>query len=130
MTLVDPIANALCTILGNERRYKHECVVNPASKMLGMVLRTLQKAGYLGEFEFIDDGRSGKFKVQLLGRINSCSAINPRFSVRVNDIEDFEKKYLPSRNVGIMVLTSPEGVMSHKEALEKKTGGRLLAYVY
>lgn len=130
MTLLDPIANALCTILGNERRYKHECVVNPASRMLGLVLRSLQKAGYVGEFELIDDGRSGKFKVQLLGRINNCGAIKPRFSVRASEIEDVEKRYLPSRNVGIIVLTSAGGIISHKEALEKNTGGRLLAFAY
>lgn len=130
MTLIDPVANALSTILGNERRYKHECVIKPASKLLGMVLRAMQKAGYIGEFEFVDDGRSGKFKVQLLGRVNKCGVIRPQFSVRTDGIEPFEKRYLPSRNVGLLVLTSPEGVMSHKEALEKGVGGRLLAYVY
>ena len=130
MTLLDPIANALCTILGNERRYKHECVVNPASRMLGLVLRSLQKAGYVGEFELIDDGRSGKFKVQLLGRINNCGAIKPRFSVRANEIEKFEKRYLLAKDFGILIVSTNKGIMTHIEAKEKLLGGRLLAYCY
>lgn len=130
MTLMDPLANALSTILGNEQRYKHECVAKPASKLLGTVLRTMQKAGYIGEFEFVDDGRSGKFKIQLLGRINRCGVIRPRFSISLDGIESFEKRYLPSRDVGLLVLTTPRGVMSHREAMEQRTGGRLLAYVY
>jgi small subunit ribosomal protein S8 len=130
MTLVDPLAHALSTIANNEARYKHECVVAPASKLLGQVLRVIQKNGYLGEFEFVDDGRSGKFKVQLIGRINKCGVVKPNFSVKVNEIETFEKRYLPSRNVGILILSTPKGVMSHREAREMRTGGRLLAYVY
>jgi small subunit ribosomal protein S8 len=90
----------------------------------------MQLNGYIGEFEFIDDGRSGKFKVQLLGRINKCGAIKPRFSVKVGEYEDWEKKFLPSRDVGIMVVSTAKGVIAHKEAAENNMGGRLLAFVY
>ena len=130
MTLMDPLAHALSTIANNEGRYKHECVVEPASKILGQVLRVIQKNGYLGEFEFVDDGRSGKFKIQLIGRINKCGVVKPNFSVRVKEIEMFEKRYLPSRDVGVLILSTPKGVISHKEASDLRTGGRLLAYVY
>lgn len=130
MTLMDPLANALSTIANNEGRYKHECVVGPASRLLGQVLRVMQKNGYLGEFEFIDDGRSGKFKIQLIGRINKCGVVKPNFSVRIGKVEMFEKRYLPSRDVGILILTTPRGVVSHKEAREIRIGGKLLAYVY
>jgi small subunit ribosomal protein S8 len=111
-------------------RNKQECVISPASKLLGRVLRVMQLNGYIGEFEFIDDGRSGKFKVQLLGRINKCGAIRPRFPVKENEIEEWEKKFLPSREVGVLVVSSSRGVVSHKEAEEKRVGGRLLAFVY
>ncbi len=130
MTLMDVLSNALSTILNNEMRHKRECVVWPASKLLGNVLRVMQKNGFVGEFEFIDDGRAGKFKVQLLGRINKCNAIKPRYSVQVKELEFWEKRYLPSREVGTLILTTPGGIVSHKDAKEKKIGGRLLAYVY
>jgi small subunit ribosomal protein S8 len=90
----------------------------------------MQLNGYIGEFEFIDDGRLGKFKVQLLGRINKCGAIKPRFPVKVNEFETWEKTYLPSRDVGLMVVSTSKGVIAHKDAEEKNVGGRLLAFVY
>ena len=130
MTSMNPLSNALSTIYNNEERRKRECIIWPASKLIGMVLRVMQKNGYIGEFEFIDDGRAGKFRVQLLGRINRCGAIRPHYSVKVEKLEDWEKRYLPSRDIGILILTTPKGVISNKEAKELRTGGRLLAYVY
>jgi len=127
---LDTLTNGLTTIINNETRNKRECVISPASKLLGRVLRIMQLNGYIGEFEFIDDGRQGKFKVQLMGRINKCGSIKPRFSVKVNEFENWEKKYLPSRNVGILVVSTSKGVIAHREAGDKNVGGRLLAYVY
>ena len=127
---MDTLTNGLITIINNELRNKRECGISPASKLLGRVLRIMQLNGYIGEFEFIDDGRSGKFKVQLLGRINKCGAVKPRFAVKVDGFENWEKKFLPSRDVGIMVVSTSQGVIAHKEAEEKSLGGRLLAFVY
>lgn len=127
---MDTLANGLITVINNEMRNKRECVISPASKLLGRVLRIMQLNGYIGEFEFIDDGRSGKFKVQLLGRINKCGAVRPRFAVRFDEFEDWEKRFLPSRDVGIMVVSTSQGVMAHREAEEKNLGGRLLAFIY
>lgn len=127
---MDTLANGLTTIVNNEMRNKRECIISPASKLLGRVLRIMQLNGYIGEFEFIDDGRSGKFKIQLLGRINKCGAIRPRFSIKMNKIEEMERRFLPSRDIGLIVISTPHGVVSHKEATEKKIGGKLLAFVY
>jgi small subunit ribosomal protein S8 len=128
--MMDTLANGLTTIINNEMRNKRECIISPASKLLGRILRIIQLNGYIGEFEFIDDGRSGKFKVQLLGRINKCGAVRPRFSVRVDEFEEWERKFLPSRDVGIIVISTSRGVLSHREAMEKRIGGKLLAFVY
>jgi small subunit ribosomal protein S8 len=127
---MDTLTNGLITIINNEMRNKRECVISPASKLLGRVLRIMQLNGYIGEFEFIDDGRAGKFKIQLLGRINKCGAVKPRFAVKVDGFENWEKKFLPSRDVGIMVVSTSQGVIAHREAEEKNLGGRLLAFVY
>ena len=130
MTLQDPLANCLATLYNCEMRHKKECLVYPASKLIGRVLQVMQKHGYIGEFEYIDDGRGGKFRIQLLGRINRCGVIKPRFPVPVKEIESFTRKYLPSKDIGIVIMSTSGGVMSHREAVEKQTGGRLLAYVY
>ena len=127
---MDTLANGLTTVVNTEMRNKRECIISPASKLLGRVLRITQLNGYIGEFEFIDDGRAGKFKVQLLGRINKCGAIRPRFSVKTAKFEEWEKKFLPSREVGLLVVSTPSGVLSHKDAIEKRIGGKLLAFIY
>jgi len=128
--MMDTLANGLTTVVNNEMRNKRECIISPASKLLGRVLRIMQLNGYIGEFEFIDDGRSGKFKVQLLGRINKCGAVRPRFSVKTANFEEWEKRFLPSREVGLLVVSTPTGVLSHKDAIEKHIGGKLLAFIF
>lgn len=130
MPAVDVLSNGLTSIVNNELRNKRECVISPASKLLGRILRVMQLNGYIGEFEFIDDGRTGKFRVQLLGRVNKCGAIKPHFSVRMNEFEIWEKRFLPSRDIGMLVVSTSKGVMPHREAKEKGIGGKLVAYIY
>ena len=62
--------------------------------------------GYIGEFEIIDDHRSGKIVVQLNGRLNKCGVISPRYNVRAVDIEKWVNLLLPSRGFGYMILVS------------------------
>lgn len=127
---MDPLSNGLTTIKNNELRNKRECILSPASKLLGQVLRVMQLNGYIGEFEFVDDGRFGKFRVQLFGRVNECSAIKPRFPFKISRLEAWEKQFLPARGLGILIVSSPQGVISHQEAKKRKIGGRLLAFVF
>ena len=127
---MDPLVNALNTILIHEERHKKECIICPSSNLVGRVLRLFQMKGYIGEIEYIDDGRQGKFRVQLFGRINDCKAVKPRFSVKVRNIEKYEKRFLPSRDMGILILSTPKGVMTHDNAKLQNLGGRVLDYVY
>jgi small subunit ribosomal protein S8 len=124
------LPNLFSTIYNNEIRHKKECLVIPASKLASEVLRTMQKHKYIGEFEFVDDGLLGKLRIQLLGRINRCGVISPRFSVSKDGYARWERRYLPAVGVGILVVSTPQGVMSHVEAQDKNIGGRLLGYVY
>ena len=72
----------------------------------------------------------GKFRVQLFGRINECKAVSPRYSVKVSSIEKYEKRFLPSRDLGMLIISTPKGVMTHHDAESENMGGRILAYVY
>jgi len=133
MVMLDTLANALAAIMNAEMRAKPEVIIWPASKLIAAVLRVMQQEGYIGEFEYIDDGRWGKIRVRLLGRINKCGVIKPRFPVKYKDLikmPDWLRKYLPSRDIGILILSTSQGVMSHKEAIRRHIGGVLLAYVY
>ncbi len=124
------IANLFSTMYNSEIRNKKECIVIPASRLASEVLRTMQRHKYIGEFEMIDDGLSGKFRVQLLGRINKCGAVSPRFAVKQSAFTMWERRYLPAVGLGILIMTTPQGIMSHSEAIEKGIGGRLVGYVY
>ena len=127
---MDTLSNAMSTIKNAELIGKSKCEIRPASKLIGNVLKVMKDYGYIKSFEFIDDHRGGKFIVELLGRINDCKAIRPRFSVKNVEIEEFEKRFLPARDFGVLVISTTKGVMSQKEAMERGLGGVLLAYVY
>lgn len=127
--LQDPLSDALSTIKNAERVGKRSCVT-PASKVIKSVLQVLQDTGYVGSFEFVDDGKSGKFKVELKGKIIDTNAIKPRFSLNVDEFEKWEKRYLPARDVGTLILTTPKGIIGHKKARELNTGGKLVCFVY
>ncbi|MEM0005248.1 MAG: 30S ribosomal protein S8 [Ignisphaera sp.] len=133
MVMLDTLSNALTAITNAEMRRRNEVVIWPASKLIIRVLRVMQKHGYIGEFEYVDDGRWGKIVVQLLGRINRAGAIKPRWSITYRELLALPyriRRYLPSRDIGILIISTSQGVISHKEAIEMKVGGILLAYVY
>jgi small subunit ribosomal protein S8 len=124
------LANLFVTLYNNEARRKSECIILPTSKLGIEVLKTLQKDGYIGEFEHIDDNRGGKFKIKLLAKITKCGAISPRFKVKNEEYNDWEQQYLPAYNRGMLLVTTNQGVMSHHEAVNKGIGGFLIGYVY
>jgi len=127
---LDVISNMMSAIKNAEMVRKKEVIIWPASKLAGAVLRVMQREGYIGEIEYIEDGWMGKYRVQLLGRINNCGAIRPRFPVKKTEILEYAKQYLPSRDIGILIISTSKGVKTHKECLKEGIGGILLAYVY
>ncbi len=65
-----------------------------------------------------------------IGDLFECKAIKPRFSVGKNDIEKYRRRYLPARNIGIMIVSTNKGLVTHEEAQEEQIGGSLVAYFY
>ena len=130
MTLMDPLSDALTNIRNNELQVNSSCTISPASKLIGHVLSVMKKENYISNFEYVDDNKAGKFEVELDGNINQCGVIKPRHAVKKDEFEKFEKRYLPEKNFGILIVTTPEGIMTHREAIEKGIGGRLWAYMY
>lgn len=105
-------------------------MIRPSSKVIIKFLQTMQKNGYIGDFTVLDDHRNGKIVVELIGRINKCGVISPRFDVPVKDVEKWVVNVLPSRQFGHVVLTTTFGIMDHEEARRKKTGGKILGFFY
>merc|ERR1712146_39078 len=120
MGRVNVLADALKTILNAERRGRRQVLLRPASKVIIKFLRQMQKHGYIGEFEVIDDHRSCKIVVELLGRINKCGVISPRFDIKENKLESWCSQILPSRHFGHIVVTTTYGILSQEECIKKK----------
>ena len=125
----DPLADALSTIKNADNLGRTECVVR-ASKMARAILQIMQEKGYISSFDSIDDGKSGKFKIELKGKIVDCKTIKPRHSTKVDEYDRWEKRFLPAREFGILIVSTSKGVMDHKKAMEQGAGGKLVAYVY
>ena len=127
--MVNTLADAMNMLKNAEFARKKEVIINPASKLLQKILRIFQANAYIGEFERYDDGRQGKFKIALLGKINECKALM-RLNYKLNQFEALERRLLPAPGLGLIILTTNQGIMTLKEAEEKEIGGLTLCYVY
>lgn len=130
MTRKDIISDTLVAIKNAEAVGKQEVVVEPTSKLLKGALKIMQELGYIGEFEYVDDHKGGKFKIALHHKINKCGAIKPRFAVKKAEYEKWEQRYLPARDFGVLIVSTSKGLMTHNESKKQGLGGRLLAYIY
>ncbi|MBT6971824.1 MAG: 30S ribosomal protein S8 [Euryarchaeota archaeon] len=126
----DPLNDALGKIFNAEQAGKYNVDVRPASKLLASVLDIMQQAGYIGAYERDEDGRGGSYRVELRGAINQCGVVKPRHSVGRQEFEQWESRYLPAQDFGLLILTTNQGVMHHYDAKTSRIGGRLLAYVF
>ena len=130
MGMNDTLAVALNNIFNAEKVAKDTCVVRPVSKVTEKVFEIMKDNQYIGEYVKTEDGRGDSFTVNLIGAINRCGVIKPRFSVTTKEYEKFEKRFLPAKDFGFLVVSTSKGIMTHIEAKEKHLGGKLLAYVY
>ena len=130
MSLNDPLANAMSIVLTDEKLGRSESKIRPSSKIIKRVFDVMKANKYVGDFEEIKDGKGDMIKLNLIGNINKCGAIKPRYSLKKNDFEKFEERYLLARDMGILIVSTPAGIITHKEAKKKGIGGKLLAYCY
>jgi len=126
----DILADSLIQIKNAEKIGKSQCIIKPISNLLRDVLNLIRAEGYVGEFEVIDNGKGGIIVLSLLGKINKCGAIKPRFSVKRENFEKFEKRYLPAKGFGMLIVSTTKGIMTNEQAKKIGTGGQLLAYIY
>ncbi len=121
----DIVADALNQIMNAKRVEKRELEIQRYSKLLLNLLEMMKKQGHI-DFEVVDQK---KVKVKLI-KLNECRAIKPRYHVKAEDVEKYLRRYLPSRNFGLLIISTSKGLMSHHEAFENKIGGSVIAYFY
>ena len=130
MALNDPLGAAFSKISNAELIGNKECYLKFSSKLMKNIFNAMKDNSYIGEYEEIPDSRGTLLKVNLLGNINKCGVIKPRYSVKLADYERYEKRYLPAKGFGYLFVSTSQGILTHNEAKKKKLGGRLMAFVY
>ena len=128
--LNDPLSNAMSAILNCEKKGKKEITIRPISKVIKKVLALMQDNHYIGEIKVIERENGDFIIVSLLGNINQCGSIKPRFSIGKDTYEKFEKRFLPAKDFGYLFVSTTKGIMTHLEAKKQNIGGKLIAYCY
>lgn len=122
----DLLADMFSVIKNMEVVGKKEVIVQ-SSRLAENVLKIMQKNEYIGK---ISPAGRNRLKVELNGKINDCNVIKPRFSVEKDEFIKWEKRFLPSYNTGILIISTTKGVTDHRVARENNSGGQLLGFVY
>lgn len=130
MTLNDPLASALSKINNASKIGKSNVVVKTSSNLIKDVLKIFNENGYVGDVEEIIDSKGNSLSVSLIGKLNKCAVIKPRFAVKSLDFEKYEKRFLLAKGFGFLIVSTNQGIMTHDEAKTKKLGGKLICFCY
>ncbi|MFH1399360.1 MAG: 30S ribosomal protein S8 [Candidatus Woesearchaeota archaeon] len=130
MSLNDPLSNVMSNILNAERVGKSVAVLRPSSNIVKAVLQKLQDNHFIGQYTEEKNSRGSSVRIELINKINKCGVIKPRFAVKIDGYEKFEKRFLLAKDFGVLIVSTNKGIMTHLEAKEKGLGGKLLAYCY
>jgi small subunit ribosomal protein S8 len=121
----DIIADALNKMLNASRAGKTTLSVSRHSKFLLSVLAIAKLRGYVKNYRV----ENNILNIEI-GKLNFCQVIKPRFVVQVEQIEKYSERYLPAKDIGIIIISTSQGLMTHHTAEEKNIGGSLIAYFY
>lgn len=121
----DIISDALNKMMNAKRANKTTIELSYHSKLLSSILAIAKLKGYVKSYKV-----EGKKITIELDKLNYCKAIKPRFMAQVDELGKYEKRYLPAKNFGTIIVSTSQGLMTHQTAEEKHIGGSLLAYFY
>ena len=131
MVMTDPIADML-TRIRNANRQHHETVMVPASKLKVDIAEILKNEGFIKGYKVEGEGPIKNIVITLKYRgnervITDLKRISKpwlRVYAKVNEIP----KVL--NGLGIVILSTSQGLMTDKEARAKQVGGEVLAYIW
>jgi len=125
---MDIITKTLNEVMNAKRAGKSYCVVKPVSGLLIKVLDLMKEEGYI-DYKIEKKGKFLYANIEIK-KLNEGRSIRPRFHFQRKELERFLRRYLPSRNLGIVIVSTDSGILTHREAIEKGVRGVLLAYCY
>jgi small subunit ribosomal protein S8 len=121
----DSVADALNQMMNALKAGKGQVTVKRSSQLLVSILAIAKLKKYIAGYEV-----KGNELTVTFDKLNGCNAIKPRFVVKSDEIESYVPRYLPAKDLGVLIVSTPAGIMTHHTAVEKKQGGCLLAYFY
>jgi len=134
MTMTDPIADML-TRIRNANTAFHEDVAMPSSKLKEAVARILEREGYITGFEVNEiPGRPGKqLKIQMKYTNDRRRTISGLKRVSRPGLRVYRKAEAVPRvlgGMGIAILSTNQGLLTDREARERRVGGEVLCQVW
>ncbi len=133
--MTDPIADMLTRIRNASAVKKHE-VVLPMSKLKYKVAKVLEEEKWINNCEIIDEGEDNKFKqlkIVLRYKKSGKPAISYLKKISKPGLKVYVKKdEIPKilNDFGIAIISTPQGLMTNKQARQKKVGGELICKIY
>lgn len=123
----DVVADALNMIKNAKMAGKETIKINRISNLLVEILKIMKQESAIKRYRIDTDEKS----IQLtIGDLFECKAVKPRFTVKKEDIEKYRRRYLPSTKLGVLIISTNKGLITHEEAEKEKIGGCLIAYFY
>ena len=106
---------------------KTEVEIKKISNLLMEILKIMKQKGAVKKYKI----NAQKKTVEVsLDEFSECRAIKPRFTVDKSQIEKYRRRFLPSRNIVTVIISTNKGLLTHEEATEEGIGGCLIAYFY
>lgn len=134
MTMTDPIADML-TRVRNANVAMHDTVRMPSSKLKEALAGILEKEGYIDGYSVKDDtgrpGRSLEIRMKYSkDRVRTISGLRrvSKPGLRVYTAADRLPRVLGG--LGVAVLSTSQGLMTDREARQRRMGGEVLCYVW
>ena len=133
MTMTDPIADML-TRIRNAIQARHTHVTIPASKMKAAILNILEREGYIGRFEIVDQEKpQATIRVSLKYTDERDPVLMGLRRVSKPGLRVYAGKDEIPRvmgGIGTVIISTSSGVMTGREAWQRKIGGEVLCYVW
>ena len=132
MHITDPIADLL-TRIRNASSAKHETVDIPASNTKKAIAKILVDEGYVKSMQVTEDNKQGMIRLTLKYGENKTPAIQGLRRVSKPGLRIYtscEKMPKVLKGLGIAIVSTPQGVMTDKQARALNVGGEVLAFVW
>jgi len=134
MTMTDPVADML-TRIRNANVAFHDDVVMPASKLKEALAKILAREGYITDFAVEDDpGRPGqKLRIVMKYTQDRKRTISGLQRVSKPGLRVYTKATDVPRvlgGMGIAILSTNQGLLTDREARQRKVGGEILCHVW